>query len=141
VLVAHSLGGLYAVAYTQQFRSDVAGLVLVDALHADSTTRMAAAGLQLPLPRWPVRIASVLGRLGLLRLLGPEGDPEAAYAPASFSATLDELNAVEQSQTQAGALRQLGPRPLYVLGSGRVSEEFLAEGGLTPEQGAQFLAV
>ncbi|MEY2935241.1 MAG: hypothetical protein RL033_5990 [Pseudomonadota bacterium] len=140
VLVAHSLGGLYALTYVQKFGAEVAGLVMIDTFHPDSTQRMAAAGLHVPLPLRPLQVASVLGRLGLLRLLGSD-EAEAAYEPTSLSAMLRELQALDQSSAQAGLLRQLGSRPLYVLSAGKLEEQFLAEAQLTAEQGSQFMAV
>jgi pimeloyl-ACP methyl ester carboxylesterase len=141
VLVAHSLGGLYALTYTQKFGADVAGLVLVDTLHPDSMQRMAAAGLHLPLPLRPLQIASALSWTGLVRLQLGSNDLEGAYVPTGLVAMCRELEALDQSLAQAGALRHLGRRPLYVLGAGKVEEEFLAEAQLTAEQGRQFLAV
>jgi pimeloyl-ACP methyl ester carboxylesterase len=140
VIVAHSLGGIYAMTFTQKFGAEVAGLVLVDTLHPDSTQRMAAAGLHLPIPLRPLQIASALSWTGLIRLLGP-ADPEAAYDATSISGMRRELEALDQSLAQAGSLRQLGNRPLYVLSAGEVEEEFLAEAQLTAEQGAKFVAV
>jgi hypothetical protein len=52
-----------------------------------------------------------------------------------------ELEVMDQSLAQAGALRQLGSRPLYVLSAGKVEPEFLAETQLSAEQGEQFMAV
>jgi pimeloyl-ACP methyl ester carboxylesterase len=141
VLVAHSLGGLYAMSYTRQFGGDVAGLVLVDTFHPDSTASMAAAGLNVPLPLRPLQIASALSWTGLVRLLLGSADAEAAYEPTSLTAMRDELDAIEHSAAEAGALRQLGSRPLYVLSAGKVEDEFLADTGLTAEQGQKFLAV
>src|SRR5688572_16105159 len=60
VLVAHSLGGLYALNYTHRFGADVAGLVLVDTFHPESQQRMLAAGLHVPLPLRPLQIARAL---------------------------------------------------------------------------------
>jgi len=141
VLVAHSLGGLYALTYTARFGEQVVGLVLVDALQGDSMQRMAAAGIDVPLPLRALQLASALGWTGLMRLLAESDDAEAAYAPTSLSAMRRELEAFEPSLAQAGALRQLGNRPLYVLASGKVEAEFLAEAQLTAEQGQRFLAV
>jgi pimeloyl-ACP methyl ester carboxylesterase len=141
VLVAHSLGGLYALTYTQKFGADVAGLVLVETFHPDSLQRMAAAGLHVPLPLRPLQIASALAWTGLPRLQFGSDDPEAAYGPTSLAGMCHELEALDQSLAQAGALRQFGSRPLYVLSAGKVEEEFLAQARLTAEQGAQFLAV
>ena len=138
VLVAHSLGGLFVLSYTRKFGADVAGLVLVDTLHPDSLSRMAAAGVHVPLPLRPLQIASALAWTGLVRLLLGSADAEAAYEPTAMRS---ELEAIDQSAAEAGALRQLGKRPLYVLSAGQVEDEFLADTGLTPDQGQQFLAV
>jgi pimeloyl-ACP methyl ester carboxylesterase len=141
VLVAHSLGGLYVMSYTRKFGADVAGLVLVDTFHADSTRRMAAAGLHLPLPLRPLQIASALSWTGVVRLLIGSADAEAAYEPISLTAMRRELEALDLSAAEAGALRHLGNRPLYVLSAGAVEDEFLEGARLTPDQGRQFMAV
>ena len=47
VLVGHSLGGPYAMVYTQAYGDEVAGLVLVDATHPDQIARLAATGADL----------------------------------------------------------------------------------------------
>lgn len=140
VIVAHSLGGLYALTYTRKFGAEVAGLVLVETLHPDSTQRMAAAGLHLPTPLRPLQIASALSWTGLIRLLDL-ADPEDPYDVTSLSGMRRELEALDQSMAQAGALRQLGSRPLYVLSAGKVEAEFLADAQLTAEQGAQFVSI
>jgi pimeloyl-ACP methyl ester carboxylesterase len=140
VLVAHSLGGIYTLTYTGKFGSDVAGLVLVDTLHPDSMQRMVAAGLHLPDPRHALQVARLLAWTGLLRLLG-DADPESAYTPGSVAGMYRESEALDHSLAEAGAFRQLGSRPLYVLTAGKIDAEFLSENQLTPEQGAQFLAI
>jgi pimeloyl-ACP methyl ester carboxylesterase len=129
------------MTYTRKFAANVAGLVLVDTFHADSIQRMAAAGLHLPLPLRPLQIASALSWTGLVRLLLGSDDAEAAYEPTSLNALRAELEALDRSSAQAGALRQLGDRPLYVLTSGKVEDEFLAQAELSADQGRQFLAV
>jgi pimeloyl-ACP methyl ester carboxylesterase len=47
VLVAHSIGGWHARVFTQQYRDEVAGLILIDASHPDYASAMLAA---LPAP-------------------------------------------------------------------------------------------
>jgi pimeloyl-ACP methyl ester carboxylesterase len=141
VLVAHSLGGIYAMGYTRRFGAEVAGLVLVDTFHPDSKQRMEAAGIHLPNPLRPLQIASALSWTGLVRLVLGSEDAVAAYDPTSIGALRSELEALEQSVAQAGALRQLGARPLYVLSAGKVEQEFLAQAQLTAERGEQFVAV
>ena len=42
VLVGHSLGGLYAILYANQYPKDSVGMVLVDASHPDQDARAAA---------------------------------------------------------------------------------------------------
>lgn len=89
----------------------------------------------------PLQIASALSWTGLERLISGSEDAEAAYAPSSCSAMYHEVKALAPSLAQAGAARQLGSRPLYVLSAGKVEAEFLAQTLLTAEQGRQFLAV
>jgi len=48
VIVGHSIGGLYAVAYATQFPEGVAGVVLVDSSHPDQNTRFAEIGFPAP---------------------------------------------------------------------------------------------
>lgn len=140
VLVAHSLGGLFALRYTGTFGSEVAGLVLVDTLHPDSIRSMEAAGLHVPLPLRELQIADALAWTGWVRL-GLGGDTEAAYEVASLRGMRGELEAIDQSAAQAGSLRALGGRPVYVLSSGKVEEDFLVHTSFTAEQGQQFLAI
>jgi len=48
VLVGHSFGGLVSLYYASRFRREVAGLVLVDSMHADQYDRFARAGINVP---------------------------------------------------------------------------------------------
>ncbi len=103
--------------------------------------RMAAAGLHLKDPLRVLQIVNALSWTGLVRALVGSRDAQAAFMPTSVAAMLEEGKAADQSLAQAGALRQLGSRPLFVLTAGKLSDAFLAEAQLTPEQGAQFQAV
>jgi pimeloyl-ACP methyl ester carboxylesterase len=141
VFVAHSLGGLYALTYTQRFGSEVAGLVLVDTLHPDSIRRVEAAGIHIPLPLRELQIACMLSWTGLVRLMLGPADEEAGYEIASLPGMRGELEALERSQAQAGAIRQLGNRPTYALSAGQVEPGLLVEAQLTAEQGDQFLTL
>lgn len=141
VLVAQSLGGIYAMAYTRKYGPEVAGLVLVDASHPDMKGRMAAAGLQLKDPLGILEIVNALRWTGLIRVIVGSADAEAAHVPTSLEAMFAEAKAADRSLAQAGAFRQLDNRPLFVLTAGKLSDAFLAEAQLTPEQGTQFQAV
>src|SRR4051812_18895162 len=68
VIVAHSLGGPYAMIYTKYFGADVAGLVFVDASHPDQVARnKTVTSWTLVDAMKPARMASHLARLGLVR--------------------------------------------------------------------------
>lgn len=129
------------MAYTQKFARDVAGLVFIDAAHAEMKQRMAASGLHLKDRLGGLEIVNALSWTGLVRALVGSDDAAAAYMPTSVAAMLEEGKTVDRSLAQAGALRQLGSRPLFVLMAGKLSDAFLAEAQLTEEQGTQFQAV
>ena len=126
VLVAHSLGGPYAMIFTKYFGADVAGLVFVDASHPDQVSRRSS------LTSWTLaegmkqaRTASHLSRFGVIRKLAAadSAPPEpayavratAAYTPTSLPAMLKEVDAFDATLAEAGTMRQLGDRPLFVL--------------------------
>lgn len=141
VLVAHSLGGIYAMAYARKFGADVSGLVLVDSSHPDMMRRMADAGLHLKDPRRGLALAAARSWTGVVRAIVGSADAESAYLPISVGAMLKEGKALERSFSEARALRQLGGRPLFVLSAGKLSEGFMAEAGLTAAQGLKFQAM
>jgi len=141
VFVAHSLGGLFALTYTRKFGSEVAGLVLVDTLHPDSIRSMEAAGLHVPLPLRQLQIASAISWTGLVRVLLDAPEEDVSYEIASLAGMRAELEALDQSLAQAGELRQLGSRPVYVLSAGQVEKELLIQAQFTAEQGNEFLAI
>src|SRR5690606_11979236 len=67
ILVGHSLGGLYARLYATRFRSEVAGLVLVDSRPPAFSTRVPELNQN---PKM-YRTARFLAKVGLLRLIAP----------------------------------------------------------------------
>jgi pimeloyl-ACP methyl ester carboxylesterase len=147
VLVGHSLGGPYIMNYTRQFDASVAGLVFVDASHPDQLEKLAKPGekkLKVELP-FVARAMGALGWTGLPRVLSgalfPEEDSpitpmRKAYSPTSMPGMLDELDSLETTLHQGGALRSLGDRPLVVLtGSKPYPKEALAAQGITEAEG------
>lgn len=150
VLVGHSLGGIYTIAYTERFGGEVAGLVLVDPSHPDQTRR-AEAITHRPFKYLPTAAALFphLVWTGLPRLMlnnPPDGAPQdirdkAWYAPAAFSVdeAVREAQEIEVSFAQVKAAHDLGARPLYVLTAmAPYSRAALAEMNLTPDEGRKF---
>lgn len=154
VLVAHSLGGPFAMTYTQRYGDGVAGLVFVDASHPDQVARMrAVSGSGLAEAMKPLKVASALSRFGLPRVVaGREGampnEPPAAaravaaYMPTSLRGLLAEAEAIDTSFAQAGAFRTLGDRPLVVLTAmAPLSAEDRAATKMTAAQGKQMQGI
>lgn len=150
VLVAHSLGGPYAMIYTKYFGSDIAGLVFVDASHPDQVTRRKS------LTSWTLeegmkqaRTASHLSGLGIIRKLtaADSAPPEpayavratAAYTPTSLHGMLKEVDAFDATLAEAGTIRALGNRPLFVLTATKpLSDADRASMRMTTAQAAEY---
>lgn len=153
VMVGHSLGGPYLLAYAGRYADEVAGLVFVDASHPDQVARMREAiGKDLSPSTAMISAAAAVAWTGLLRAAVPTGvpphappsiaGPSGAYFPTSLRPVLQELEAIEATLAAAGAARKLGDRPLVVLTAGaKMSPEELKESELTAEQGDRLKAV
>lgn len=126
VLVAHSLGGPYSMAYTRKFGDQVAGLVFVDASHPDQVSRFAEVAKTPPdSTADAMKIASSLAWTGIIRLAASaEGQPNVpahvteqtnAYISTSLTGALSENIGLDQTLAEAGSSRTLGDRPLIVL--------------------------
>ncbi|NWF07169.1 MULTISPECIES: alpha/beta fold hydrolase [Pseudomonas] len=126
VLVAHSLGGPYSMAYTRKFGNQVAGLVFVDASHPDQVSRLAAVTKAAPEPdAKALQSLASLSWTGITRLLSPGDEqpnvptqvskPVNAYFSTSLAGMASELVSTDQTLKEGGALRTLGNRPLVVL--------------------------
>ncbi|MIL09208.1 alpha/beta hydrolase [Salmonella enterica subsp. enterica] len=137
VMVGASLGGPLVMLYTARHPDDVAGVVFVDAAHPDQIARLEQASgvVDDPAPLVFRAIAS-LAWTGLPRALLPTPDlPElpahvaaaiGAYQAPSLAAALDEAVAMPAIFRQAGALRNLGNRPLAVLSHGKQWQDYSA---------------
>ncbi len=126
VMVGHSLGGPYALAFTGRYPREVAGLVLVDASHPDQTRGARPPPLLRRARNAAILAAApVLARLGVARLAPLRRAPDewppqmaaahAAYFPTSGTALAKEARALDATLGTAGRARRLGDRPLVVL--------------------------
>lgn len=138
VLVAHSIGGPYVMAYTRLQGGEVAGLIFVDTSHPDQTERMPAVlsvekkgSLQAAenSERSQLALGDWLAWTGAPRILAPSAmaqgigghmSPQAistvaAFLPQSLHSVRQESEALRTSLAEGGKLRRLGDRPLIVL--------------------------
>ena len=146
VIVAHSLGGPYAMVFTRMYGPDVAGLVFVDPTHPDQFPRYReAAGRDVMPTAGEARLGAALAWTGLLRKLPPVPNaPEwmrsieataAAFLPTSVSALAEETEAIPQTLAEARTLTTLGDRPFIVLTAVPDSlDPQLAAAGITWDQ-------
>ena len=120
VLVGHSMGGYDVRLYASLYRTEVAGMVLVDASHPEQLKRF-PPGLHAMNAGW-IREAEYLEitePIGIPRLLGYCGD-DAAIRAAECTFRSARENAIErrtfrESAAQAAAAGNLGNLPLVVL--------------------------
>lgn len=135
ILVGHSLGGLNARVFTAMYRSEVAGLVLVDAAHEDEPRRAPPFMLGKTAPRWAWHplwtIAHAAKAIGLLRLIAPRVNIPANPSQASADQILAALRAQPKSVAtlfdpsgpdsyqQAEQSGTFGELPLIVLTRGK----------------------
>lgn len=135
LLVGQSLGGLTTRMYQSLYPQEVAGMVLVEAGHGEQLVRLPADYQQIE--QQQKRYLSLMeqfARFGILRLMGrsagegripphinqlPEGIREVYITlishPAYFAASLDELQALEETCEQVRNISHLGDLPLAVL--------------------------
>ena len=147
VLVGHSLGGPYALLFTSAYPAEVEGLVLVDASHPAQLARFReAVGKSMQPATGAMGIGSALAWSGLVRLAAGGDSPSTwpavaravprAYLPSSLEAMRRETDAIRATLATAGAVTQLGARPLVVLtATAKQSPAMLAANGITPAQG------
>ncbi|MBB2908670.1 pimeloyl-ACP methyl ester carboxylesterase [Rhizobium sp. RAS22] len=126
ILVGHSIGGPYSMAYTRKFGDEVAGLVFVDASHPDQVARFAEVANTPPdYINEVMQIASSLAWTGIIRLMATADEAHDvpvrvtekanAFISTSLAAVVSENMNVDRTLGEAGGLRTLGDRPLVVL--------------------------
>ena len=138
VMVGHSLGGYNARVFTDRYRNEVAGLVLVDSAHEGQWRELPTEvsefkndGLH------QLYVAKLMARVGLLHLLklpNPQVDRvpsalqpayRAALAQARvYDAWYSEMQSVDQDGAQVDATRSIGDLPLVVVSAGHSFDAF-----------------
>jgi pimeloyl-ACP methyl ester carboxylesterase len=122
VLVGHSMGGYDVRMFASLYRSEVAGMVLVDASHPDLYAR--APGMRQSFARWRNYLVGRQRqtRFGIPRLRGwcDEGVPQPALRAVQcrsswYEETLAELDGFPASGDQVRPTGSLGDMPLAVL--------------------------
>ncbi|HME34511.1 MAG TPA: alpha/beta hydrolase [Candidatus Sulfotelmatobacter sp.] len=120
VLVGHSIGGYNVRLYASLYRTEVAGMVLVDASHPAQMDRLPPGikGMQADWMRKAER-AEYTMLFGIPRLLGQcDEDAVPRAAGCNFHtavATVAELKSFSESAAQTAATGSLGDMPLAVL--------------------------
>jgi pimeloyl-ACP methyl ester carboxylesterase len=125
VLVGHSFGGLLVREYAAQYPLDVAGVVLVDAMHPDQYNRFPP---EMALPdAQQLDTLLILAQLGLTRLWSPFPTPptlpdSAREQTSAFNASMKSMTAMANEYRgfpstfeQIRAAGDLGSTPLFVL--------------------------
>jgi pimeloyl-ACP methyl ester carboxylesterase len=127
VLVGWSFGGLYVRAYANQYRDEVAGLVLLESSSPEQCTASPAWQAQCASSARNASLARVLALFGAMRVFGlfqPATGlpgPQNGALRASFSSTKDwdaqnaEFQASAATNAQVLGARALGNLPLFVL--------------------------
>lgn len=132
VLVGHSMGGLFIRVFAACYPDEVAGMVLLDAVHPDQHLRSPAIDTHMRSGFRFLQPVPLLARLGYVRLAGlfhawAEGLParQAAEAEAFLSSyrhlrtTREESLAWETICAEVRATGGLGHTPLAVVTAGR----------------------
>jgi len=120
ILVGHSLGGFYVRLFASLYRSEVAGVVLVDSSHPDQKKRLPAALNDMD-GTWlrEQEFMELVIPFGIPRLLGFCGnDAEVRAAHCNFHSAREgiaELKAFPESAAEVAATGSLGNLPLAVV--------------------------
>ncbi len=120
ILVGHSMGGFDVRLYASLYRSEVAGMVLVDSSHPEQQKRFPPALNDLD-ATWlrEQEFFEFTTPFGIPRLLGFCGnDPAIRAVECNFQSAREgvaELKAISESAAQTAATGSLGDMPLVVL--------------------------
>lgn len=109
VVAGHSLGGIFALNFTERYPDEVAGVVLLDSMHPKQTTAFEHAD---PL----VALVPTLSRTGIASLFFDQKDGDPARQMQQFAR---DVEAMPAELDRAARLRSLGRRPLVVVTAGQ----------------------
>jgi pimeloyl-ACP methyl ester carboxylesterase len=132
VLVGHSIGGPYAMAYAVRYPSQVAGMVLLDSSSPRQLTDIPSYPAQYAVMRRGYAVLPALARMGAGGLVasGSGYSPEVASRLRAMTSTpqaarnaRDEITTVPRLFEQAQALTTLGDLPLVVVTASANAEE------------------
>ena len=130
VMVGHSVGGLYARAFTARFPERVVGLVLLDASHEDQFSRTADGETDFRNIRDAYKVLPIVARVGLARLTPlcdlpkdfPADAREGHHARCSRTQTWQaqerEVEALVDTMSQVRDRSASGSLPLLVVTAG-----------------------
>jgi pimeloyl-ACP methyl ester carboxylesterase len=141
LMVGHSIGGTFAMAYAAQYPEQVAGMVLLDSSSPEQLTAIPSYPAQYNVMHRVMALAPTLSRLGVGRLIAAMAP---SHLPAPAAAQVAALTAsahgarnssadwsvLPEVFKQAQALTTLGSRPLAVL----TATESLQTGGWAAAQ-------
>lgn len=120
VLVGHSMGGFDVRLYASLYRSEVAGMVLVDSSHPDQENRLPPEVRKMEGGwRREAELLEYAMPIGVPRLLGfCDEEPIVRAADCNFNSareTVAEIKALHESASETAATPPLGDIPLAVL--------------------------
>lgn len=132
ILVGHSFGGTLARFFVQQYRADVAGLVLVDSQCPDDEKYLSDGLYKMVNKGLPGNFLKFANRFGLARLMFdnmfPPGEAyqyQNSIMPAllhkSAYGILEEQDQMATIKKEAAAIRSFDSLPLYVISAGDTS--------------------
>jgi pimeloyl-ACP methyl ester carboxylesterase len=126
VLVGHSLGGIYARVFNDQYPGEVAGMALIDATHPDNWVWQ---GESIQTLQAMAAVSTVLARVGLMRLFFagenfdlPEPNNAALKADIASAQYWDtqraDAAAMEATTAEGRIAGEVGDLPLAVVAAG-----------------------
>ncbi|HST47298.1 alpha/beta fold hydrolase [Jatrophihabitans sp.] len=129
LLAGHSVGGIYGMIFAARYPDETAGMVLLDSTTPEQfalpsypgaySLGRRLSGVLPPLARLGAARVGYRASFGSLPARAREEERSFAADPGNLRAARDEWAQLPAAFGQAGALRDLGAKPLVVLTAGR----------------------